>query len=147
MSTFAIAQRAHPDLGPRPDLMDKAHDAVAERVGHLSLAHGRAVFQTWPAAAQAKGWLPIRLYLHRGSDDASNILGWGRQGEAQEVWFCAPDGTVERYDLAKLRAAMDARTLAKTPPVCPDMTHTNAHGRTCVTRFVPKTEAAKARIA
>lgn len=147
MSTFAISQRAFPELAPRPDLMDKAHDAVAERVGHLSLAHGRAVFQTWPAQAQARGWLPVRLYLHRGTDDATNVLGWGRQGEAQEVWFCAADGTVQRYDLAKLRAAMDARMLAKTAPVCPDLTHTNAHGRTSVARFVPIADLAGARLA
>lgn len=147
MSTFAIAQRAFPHLDPRPDLMGKAHDAVAERVGHLSLIQGRAIFQNWLPQAQAKGWLPVRLYLHRGTDDTTNILGWGRQGEAAEVWFCAADGAGARYDLAKLRAAMDRRMLDKRPPVCPDLTHVNPNGRTCVTRFVEAEQVRDALLA
>lgn len=148
MTSLAIAERAHPDQALRGDLMAPAAALVAEKVGHLSLANGhRAVFQNWLAPAKAKGWLPVRLHLHRCNDDTANILGWGVAGQAEEVWHCAADGAVVRHSLQGLRDAMRGLMLAKAGLPCPDLTvHRSDTGWTSVYRFIPVEIARAARL-
>jgi hypothetical protein len=148
MTSLAIAERAYPEAAVRGDLMAPAAAALAEKVGHLSLANGgRAVFQNWLAPAKAKGWLPIRLHLHRGPDDTANLLGWGVCATAEEVWHCAADGTVLRHSLPRLRDAMRALMLTKGNTPCPDLVvHRADTGWTSVYRFLPVELARNARL-
>lgn len=101
MSTSTLALRA---MAHRTPVCDGIPAVDAERLGDISTPTGRALLVVWPETLRRQGLLPARLWLHKGSDSDTNLLGWASVGICAEIWLVSQGGRVDAYKLGALRA-------------------------------------------
>jgi len=93
-------------MAARMPRIDALPATDAERLGALSTDTGRAIVVGWPDALRDRALIPARMWLHKGPDADTNILGWASAGTAPEVWLVSKGGRVDVYNLPALRTLL-----------------------------------------